>query len=469
MAPGIKDIVSNNAELLGAPLTLQSAEILFRKKIVSFQTMVNRLNILPNHIAFYLLKHSLAIPRLVYTLRSAPIFQLPHLLEEFDCLLMSALEQTTNCQLDNTSFKQVSLPVNHGGLGIRQTTHLATPCFLSSSFSSANLVSQILPSYITALYDNCVIEGQDMWKLISCNDLPDDLMKYKQTAWESPIFSKISSELLLSSQSPINTARILASRVKETGAWLNALPSRNLGTLLDNDSFRIAIGLRLGSKLCFRHKCKCGTEVDEFGLHGLKCKKSSGRLSRHNHVNELIKRALVSGNIPCVRELLGCSRADGKRPDGLTLVPYSKGRSLIWDFTCIDTYAGTYINNTTRRAGAAAEVAESNKIKKYEELMNTFIFVPVAIETSGVWGQAGLQFIKQVGNRIKEATGEKASTNYLIQRISIAIQQGNAAAILGSFPESKGLEEVFYIINNNLTRSDIHNDIDKNVNSTTPS
>jgi hypothetical protein len=470
-APGIKDILSNKAELLGAPLTLESAEILFRKKITSFQTMINRLNTIPSHVAYYLLKHSLAIPRLVYMLRSAPMFKLPHLLDEFDSLLKSALENITNCSIDSSSFKQVSLPVHLGGLGIRHTTSLATPCFLSSSFSSSNLVSQILPLFITAMYDNYVMEAQDLWKLISCNDLPDDLMKCKQAAWESPIFSKISSELLASSKSEICTARILANRVKESGAWLNALPSRNLGTLLDNDSFRIAIGLRMGSKLCFSHKCKCGLQVDEFGLHGLKCKKSSGRLSRHNHVNELIKRALVSGSIPCVREPLGCSRADGKRPDGLTLVPYSKGRSLIWDFTCIDTFAGTYINNTTQRAGAAADLAESNKIKKYEELMNTFIFVPVAIETSGVWGQAGLQFIKQIGNRIREATGEKASTNYLIQRISIAIQQGNAAAILGSFPESKGLEEVFYIINNNLTRSDIHNDIDndKNVNSTTPS
>jgi hypothetical protein len=245
---------------------------------------------------------------------------------------------------------------------------------------------------------------------------------------------------------PSEKACFLAANVKESGAWLNVIPSRNLGTLLDNESFRIAVSLRLGLTICHPHTCKCGKDIDEFARHGLACKKSAGRRSRHDSVNDLIKRALISANIPSIMEPLGCARNDGKRPDGLTLIPWSKGRCMVWDFTCTDTYAGSYINETSITPGSAAIKAEERKSKKYENLINDFIFIPVAIETSGIWGPQALKLIHEIGKKIRIATGEARSTSYLIQRISIAIQRGNAASILGATPQLRGLEEVYYVL-----------------------
>jgi hypothetical protein len=53
-------------------------------------------------------------------------------------------------------------------------------------------------------------------------------------------------------------ARLLALQEKESGAWLHALPSTNLGTLLDNQCFRISICLRVGIPMCVPHPCICG-------------------------------------------------------------------------------------------------------------------------------------------------------------------------------------------------------------------
>ena len=44
---------------------------------------------------------------------------------------------------------------------------------------------------------------------------------------------------------------------------------------------------------------------------------------------------------------------------------------------------------------------------------------------------------------MSEVTGEKRSTFFLSQSISIAIQRGNAACIIGTAPSSEGLEEIF--------------------------
>lgn len=56
-------------------------------------------------------------------------------------------------------------------------------------------------------------------------------------------------------------------------------------------------------------------------------------------------------------EPTGLDRDDGKGPDGATIVPWSMGKFLVWDFTCSETYAASYINKTEEQAIAAADLA----------------------------------------------------------------------------------------------------------------
>jgi hypothetical protein len=60
-------------------------------------------------------------------------------------------------------------------------------------------------------------------------------------------------------------ARFKALQCRESGSWLHAIPYPNIGTLLDNTSFQVCIGLRLGCNLCTPHICKCNAKVDEIG------------------------------------------------------------------------------------------------------------------------------------------------------------------------------------------------------------
>ena len=51
---------------------------------------------------------------------------------------------------------------------------------------------------------------------------------------------------------------------------------------------------------------------------------SAAALARDN----LIWRALTRAGVPAIKEPNGLARADGKRPDGLTLVPWREGRTV---------------------------------------------------------------------------------------------------------------------------------------------
>ena len=127
-----------------------------------------------------------------------------------------------------------------------------------------------------------------------------------------------------------------------------------------------------------------------------------------------------------IREPPGLVRTDLKRPDGLTLIPWSHGKCMVWDFTCSDTLAASNVASTSTEAGKSAAKAETRKLNHYRELSHNYSVIPVAVETLGSWGQMGLQFIKDLGSRIAEDRGDKRATSRLFQSIRMAVQRGNA-------------------------------------------
>ena len=92
---------------------------------------------------------------------------------------------------------------------------------------------------------------------------------------------------------------------------------------------------------------------------------------------------MIRARIPAVKEPQGLVRVDGKRPDGLTLVPWQSGRSATWDVTVVDTLATSYITQSATNAASAAEAAASRKTAKYSTLSHSYHFYPGAIETLG--------------------------------------------------------------------------------------
>ena len=266
-----------------------------------------------------------------------------------------------------------------------------------------------------------------------------------QMEWEKPSIENTKTGLIDSTDDLQTKARLLAVQAPHSSDWLAAMPIPSLGLKLDNNQLRIACALRLGSPICLPHKCICGQMVEDNGYHGLSCKKSSGRFPRHAQANDIIKRSLQSAHIPALLEPPGLSRTDGKKPDGMTMFPYQNGRLMVWDFTCTDTLASSYLKFSSKEAGKVACNAETAKLKKYENLNQNYEVIPVAVETLGPWGSFGSNLVHQIGEKLKNETGEPRSTSYLFQSIGLAFQRGNCASILGTVEKCKNLEEIYYL------------------------
>src|SRR6218665_158220 len=129
------------------------------------------------------------------------------------------------------------------------------------------------------------------------------------------------------------------------------MPIASCGLKLDDEAVRVAVGLRLGANLFEPHTCVCDQRVTAQCHHGLSCIRGFGRQGRHGVINDVIYRALTKAGYPTGKEPPGLVRSDSKRPDGLILIPWRAGRSLVWDATVADTLAASYLANTSTTAG----------------------------------------------------------------------------------------------------------------------
>ena len=448
--PGVKEISAADLKLLGAPILQEAFEDVLHSKLENLKTMVERLKQLDSHDALFLLKQCFAIPKIMYTLRTAPCFLNIEWCKEFDDTLRKALQRILNVNMDDSMWDQCSLPVSLGGIGVRRASDVAVPAYLSSVHATGNGVQAMVSDTIFNESNSFFDLAKEIWlaKVGTETPLPSNQSCQKQ--WDLPLSKKRFDDLFSAATTEKDRARLLAVSSKNSSDWLNAFPIPSMGLKLDDNTLKISCALRLGATICQPHKCtRCGNDVDQTGTHGLSCNRQVGRHPRHNRINYIIKRALgVVGFNSRIepKNLSTAEDAQGLVPDGVTQQTYRNGKCMIWDYTCHDTYADTYLNVrkwSGRRAGKVAEEAEKDKVKKYAPMSRDFYMVPICVETTGVWGPSGYKFIKELGRLTIEKTKEKRSTSFIMQNISMEIQRGNCASVLCTIASPKLLNELF--------------------------
>ena len=90
---------------------------------------------------------------------------------------------------------------------------------------------------------------------------------------------------------------------------------------------------------------------------------------------------------------------DGKRPEGVMLVPLQSGKSLCWDVTPTYPLAKSYIDRATHEAGAAAVMAASCCKVKYIDLSACYVFEPNVVETLDVFSTSACHLLNDLRRR----------------------------------------------------------------------
>ena len=441
VCPNIKVTTRENLVVLGAPVGSTATKESLQSKIDDLEKIVSVVEHLDSHYGFYLLKNCFSMPKLLYILRTTPCFKFGPMLEEYDNIQRKALSKITNVNVTETNFEQACLPGKSGGLGLSSASVLAVPAFLASVSGAVDRIRNIFGE---THEDSSMGSALETWfKLAKSQEAPFSRM---QGAWSEPIY-KVIIEDLLPKLGEFGVKRFNSFQDKFASQWLNVIPCKNLNLKLTDQQLRIAIGLRLGAKLCEKHKCVCGKEVDTYGLHGLSCTKSAGRFSRHANLNALFKQTLSSIKIPSILEPSNMFRTDGKRPDGVTLVPWASGRQMVWDVTVVDSLAPSRINaGSICNPGTTAADAEQRKTSKYHKLIDTgYLFQPLAFEVQGAMGPETELFVKSLCKKLCDVHDENRAGSFFKQRISLCIQIANAACVLGTVNDRDSFDEIYYL------------------------
>lgn len=105
----------------------------------------------------------------------------------------------------------------------------------------------------------------------------------------------------------------------------------------------------------------------------------------------------------------------------------------MWDVTVVATQAESYVSSAAQGAGVVAEQAATRKRVKYSGLSDAYSFLPLAFENLGPMNEEAALFLRDVGRRLTEASGDRRETFFLFQRISVAIQRFNSVLFQQSF------------------------------------
>jgi hypothetical protein len=148
---------------------------------------------------------------------------------------------------------------------------------------------------------------------------------------------------------------------------------------------------------------------------------------------------LTSIHVNSTLELNGLARDNGKTPDGMTFVPWINGQPLVWDVIILDSYV-------LKRSEVSGFAADMSCKRKYSTIISSnYVFKGLAFETLGPWRKEAIDFINVIGTRFITESADSKSKKFLFERISLAIQRGNAASIRGTFPDSTLLSEIFVL------------------------
>jgi len=78
---------------------------------------------------------------------------------------------------------------------------------------------------------------------------------------------------------------------------------------------------------------------------------------------------------------------------------------------------------------------------KYADLLQSHLFQPTAVETSGSMGTATATFFTHLGCKISSVSGEVREASFLFQCISVSVQRLNLVLLHNSFAPTYGFED----------------------------
>ena len=187
----------------------------------------------------------ICVPRLTYLLRTCPAFRAASELCRIDDKFVEAFEDILKISLSGHAFIQLSLPTSSGGMGITTPSGVALGACAAPCYAAMDGAREILGEGFTTSHLLDTASGQVGHNEFASKfgSAPPSEDREKQSKW-----TEVASESVLSalcarlSHSEVGTIGLSHVSLPDSGWWLQALPCRDIGTLMTDRDFMLAAG-----------------------------------------------------------------------------------------------------------------------------------------------------------------------------------------------------------------------------------
>ncbi len=254
-------------------------------------------------LALRLVSRCCSFGKLSFLARVAPFPVGMEQFQEFDEAVRRAFEELSGVFPSPAQWRRATFPVRHGGLGLRGVApHAAAACVASLTASHEGCVA-LDPAY----GHGCDAPGSPF--SLACAALsrvvpalfPDDPTlptEYTQRRLSDRLEGRWLEELRDGAPPDRATLHWQLCARPGAGAWLNVMPSIDLGQAFTPAAFAVLLRRRLGIPVYAHedHCPACQAVCDCFGDHAVACPAGGGRTRRHR--DELAALAASAGHAP---------------------------------------------------------------------------------------------------------------------------------------------------------------------------
>ena len=228
--PGITETPLERLVLLGSPLHETGFRAYMEGVAGMISMLCERIRDLDAHTATFFLTHYTSAPRLQHLLRSSPVYKNQADLRNIDEMIRATLTDVSNVDFIGRAWTQATLPMKHGGLGVRSVESLALPCYIASLTSATPLIASVIPTIIDdSTTPSALKPALDCFRArTGITTLPDSSVAHQQRIWDDAA-SIVIRDQLFSGMDQVQRARLSAACQPHTAACLQAVPVPSFG------------------------------------------------------------------------------------------------------------------------------------------------------------------------------------------------------------------------------------------------
>jgi hypothetical protein len=420
--PVMPFVAQSGITLLGVPIDFPGSShrtcTHWAVTVQKSKTLLDRLRMFPDsQIQHALLRYCLDACRVMHLLRSTIFERAGDSPQALGNAVRQAAEDLVGTGVPDITWGQITLPMRHGGLGIREPIQVQPAARMAALIGlemfgrehvgvpdvALSQPSPDLPGTIAALRGQL---GPNFEPLASWSANPRTLQSASidhasQRWWADHVAVEQRSRLC-----KLGTARDMARLQCQGGpisnGWMSVLPSRTLRTDINDPDYRLLLRWWLGLPilpmgLTLPGCPMCGEAVDPFGDHFVCCDKS-GSTRRHNSLRDAIFETLMKSSIASAKEVSCNGR---QRPADILLVAWERGRDVAVDLTVTHPLGLSQHPINVRNAARHCQRAEAAKVQAEGDLCLRagWGFAPMAFSPWGGIGPNARALLHEIGRR----------------------------------------------------------------------